>query len=170
MTPEATPCGVAQLICLFCFICLLVLFCLRALRDKVRDQGLLRAVQHLRFFFRRNSELVIESHTSLNQTKQFILQDPRGRKRPRGSFTALDRAMHYQWPCPLLTALLLAAPAGGAWNIILDSRAAFKERVHVQCTRASDSQMRVADRHGARVPGCEGARAARVARVALVAL
>ena len=51
------------------------------------------------------------------------------------------------------TALLLAAPAGGAWNIILDSRAAFKERVHVQYTRASDSQMRVADRHGARVPG-----------------
>ena len=56
------------------------------------------------------------------------------------------------------TALLLAAPAGGAWNIILDSRAAFKERVHVQCTRASDSQMRVADRHGARVPGCQGVR------------
>ena len=51
----------------------------------------------------------------------------------------------------------------------------------MQYTRASDSQMRVADRHGARVPGCQGARArgregarvpgcqdARVARVALV--
>ena len=50
----------------------------------------------------------------------------------------------------------------------------------MQYTRASDSQMRVADRHGARVPGCQGvrvpgwpgwpgARVARVARVALVA-
>ena len=66
------------------------------------------------------------------------------------------------------TALLLAAPAGGAWNIILDSRAAFKERVYVQCTRASDSQMRVADRHGARVPGWQGGRAAKVALVAFV--